>query len=47
MIKEGKTQSESAAFFGFKDKSVIHQYLKRQRRKKERVLTGVLAKQRG
>ena len=37
MIKEGKTQREIATFFGFKDKTVIHQYLKRQRRKKELV----------
>jgi hypothetical protein len=47
MIKEGKTQREIAAFFGFKDKTVIHQYLKRQRRKKERVMAGILPKQRG
>ncbi|SFM35624.1 hypothetical protein [Pelosinus propionicus] len=44
MIKEEKTQPEIAAFFGFKDKTVIHQYLKWQRRKKERVMAGILPK---
>lgn len=47
MIKEGKTQREIAIFFGFKDKRVIHDYLKRQRRKKERVMAGIFPKQRG
>lgn len=47
MLKEGKTQREIAAFFGFKDKTVVHQYLKRQRRKKERLMADILPKRRG
>lgn len=47
MLTEGKTQREIAAFFGFKDKTIVHQYLKRQRRKKERVMAGILPKRRG
>ena len=33
MIQEGKTQKEVAEYFGFKDRFVVHQMLKRERKK--------------
>lgn len=47
MIQEGKTQREIALFFGFKDKTVVHQYLKRQRRKETKLIAGIPPKRRG
>ena len=47
MIKEGKTQREIALFFGFKDKTIVHQYLKRQRKKEKQVMAGILPRRRG
>jgi hypothetical protein len=47
MIKAGKTQREIALYFGFKDKSVVHQYLKRQRRKENQLIAGIYPKRRG
>lgn len=34
MIEEGKTQREIAEYYGFKDKTVVKELLKRERRKK-------------
>ncbi|HWR43231.1 hypothetical protein [Sporomusa sp.] len=47
MIKAGKTQREIALFFGFKDKTVVHQYLKRQRRKENQLIAGISPKRCG
>jgi hypothetical protein len=47
MIKAGKSQREIALFFGFKDKTVVHQYLKRQRRKEKLLMAGISPKRRG
>jgi len=47
MIKEGKTQREIAQFFGFKDKTVVHQYLKRKRKKEKQLMAGILPRRRG
>ena len=35
MVRSGKTQSEIAEHFGLKDRFVVHQILKRERRKAE------------
>lgn len=46
MISAGKTQREIALFFGFKDKTVVHQYLKRQRKKENQLIAGIFPKRR-
>ena len=38
MVAEGKTQREIAEHFGFKDKEVVREALKRERRKEKRGL---------
>lgn len=45
MVSEGKTQSQIAEHFGLKDRSVVHQLLKRERRKEKATFT--LPKKRG
>lgn len=47
MIAEGKTQREIAAFFGLKDKDVVKQLLKRERRKQERIAAGIVPRPKG
>lgn len=47
MIAEGKTQREIASFFGLKDKRVVHQLLKRERRKQERIAAGITPRPKG
>lgn len=47
MIAEGKTQREIASFFGLKDKRVVHQLLKRERRKQERIAAGIAPRPKG
>ena len=37
MVAEGKTQREIAEYYGFRDKEVVSEALKRERRKAERV----------
>ena len=37
MVAEGKTQREIAEHYGFRDKEVVREALKRERRKAERV----------
>jgi len=37
MVEEGKTQREIAEHFGFKDKEVVREALKRERRKERRI----------
>jgi transposase len=38
MVKQGKTQKEIAEHFGLKDRFVIHQILKRDRKKEKEIL---------
>ena len=47
MIEEGKTQREIAAFYGLKDKKVVEQLLKRERRKQERIAAGIVPRSKG
>lgn len=47
MIAAGKTQREIASFFGLKDKRVVHQLLKRERRKQERIAAGIAPRPKG
>ena len=37
MVEEGRSQREIAEYYGFKDKYVVKELLKRERRKKERI----------
>ena len=47
MIGEGKTQREVAEHFGFKDKYVIKELLKRQRRKQRKLAAGIMPRPKG
>lgn len=47
MIAAGKTQREVAEQFGFKDKSVIKNLLKRQREKQRRLAAGIVPRPKG
>ncbi|MBP2654156.1 MAG: putative transposase [Firmicutes bacterium] len=47
MIKAGNTQREIALFFGLKDKTVVHQYLKRQRKREKQLIAGIFPKRCG
>ena len=47
MIAEGKTQREIASYCGLKDKNVIKQLLKRERRKQERIAAGIMPRPKG
>ena len=47
MCTEGKTQREIAEHFGFKDKYVVKEYLKRERRKERAQSYGILPRRRG
>ena len=47
MIEEGKTQREIAEYLGFKNKRVIHQYLKRERKKQLQIANGILPRRKG
>ena len=47
MIEEGKTQREIAEYFGFKNKRVVHQYLKRERKKQLQIANGILPRRKG
>lgn len=47
MCAEGKTQREIAAYFGFKDKYIVKEYLKRERRKERAQAYGILPRRRG
>ena len=42
MIAEGKTQREVAEHFGFKDKYVVKELLKRQREKQRKIEAGIV-----
>ena len=47
MILAGKTQREIAEHFGLKDKYVVKELLKRERRKERKLDAGILPKRRG
>jgi len=42
MVSQGKTQREIAEFFGLKDKFVIKELLKRERRKENNIIAGIM-----
>lgn len=45
MLAQGKTQKEVAEYFGLKDRHVVHQILKRERKKEREAI--VVPKQKG
>ena len=47
MIAEGKTQREVAEHFGLKDKEVVRELLKRERRKQRKQEAGILPRPKG
>lgn len=47
MIQEGKTQREIAEHFGLKDKEVVRELLKRQRRKQRKLEAGIQPRPKG
>ena len=47
MIAEGKTQREVAEHFGFKDKYVVKELLKRQRAKQRKLEAGIVPRPKG
>lgn len=47
MVREGKTQREIAEHFGLKDKEVVRELLKRERRKQRKLEAGILPRPKG
>lgn len=47
MRAEGKTQREIAEYYGFKDKYVVKEYLRRQRKKQRYIEAGITPRRRG
>lgn len=47
MREEGKTQRETADYYGFKDKYVVKGYLKRQRKKQQCIEAGITPRRQG
>ena len=47
MLAEGKTQREIADYYGFKDKQVVKELLKRERRKERKLEAGILPRPQG
>lgn len=47
MLAAGKTQREVAEYFGFKDKYVVKELLKRERRKERKLEAGILPRPKG
>ncbi len=47
MIKAGKSQREVAEYFGFKDKYVVKELLKRERRKQRKQAAGIMPRPKG
>ena len=47
MLAEGKTQREVAEYYGFQDKQVIKELLKRERRKERKLEAGILPRPKG
>ena len=47
MQTEGKTQREIAEYYGFRDKQVVKELLKRERRKERKLEAGILPRPKG
>jgi transposase-like protein len=47
MSKQGYTQREIAEHFGFKDKYIVKQFLKRERRNQNKIAAGIHPKPKG
>lgn len=47
MLSDGKTQREVAQELGFKDKQVIKEFMKRERRREAKQQAGIMPKARG
>lgn len=47
MLELGKTQREVAEYYGFRDKYVVKQLLTRERRKEQKLKTGILPRPKG
>ena len=47
LFAQGKTQREVAEHFGFTDKRVVKEFVRRQRRKEERMKAGILPRPKG
>ena len=47
MLAEGKTQREIAEYYDFKDKQVVKELLKRERRKERKLAAGILPRPQG
>lgn len=47
MLAAGKTQREVAEYYGFKDKYVVKELLKRERRKERKLEAGILPRPKG
>ena len=47
MLAEGKTQREIAEYFGLRDKQVVKELLKRERRKERKLEAGILPRAKG
>lgn len=47
MVEEGKTQREIATFLGLKDKEVVRELLKRERRKQKKIVAGNMVRPKG
>ena len=47
MLAAGKTQREVAEYYGFKDKQVVKELLKRERRKEHKLEAGMLPRPQG
>ena len=47
MLAEGKTQREVAEYYGFRDKQVVKELLKRERRKERKLEAGIIPRPKG
>ena len=47
MLAEGKTQREIAEYYGLRDKQVVKELLKRERRKERKLEVGILPRPKG
>lgn len=47
MLAQGKTQREVAKKFGFRDKYVVKEFVKRHRRRVERIEAGIMPRPKG
>ena len=47
MLAKGKTQREVAEYYGFRDKQVVKELLKRERRKERKLEAGIIPRPKG